>query len=444
MRIQDTSEPYGEWGIKLKPKSGRENSDYRKLKSKLLVRFGLTAGISFAILYLLYTIFWQGRLANRVVSGMQMIFGMDYDRAMEMYQQLFRNNAEGLFFATVLIVFFILLQVVLNWFTGYFDMINHGIGLLLEGDGPIHLPPEMKETEQKLNSVKTELERRAQETQIAEQRKNDLVMYLAHDIRTPLTSIIGYLNLLFDENSLIEDFGNRKKYYTQNSDKEGFTDHRKHAAKAFDREIYEDRDSYSVQDNDKDGVGDRDRYAAIALDKAYRLEKMINEFFDLTRYNSKSHNLHKENIDLYYMLVQLTDELLPMIQENANTVSLHAKEDIIVYGDPDKLARVFNNILKNAVSYGNPNTEIRIDAVEVAEGVIISFTNQGRRLSEEALSVIFDKFSRLDEARQSSAGGTGLGLAIAKEIISLHGGKIEAFSTDTTFTIRIELPGLKK
>ena len=112
----------------------------------------------------------------------------------------------------VLFIFFILLRVVLNWFTGYFDMINYGIGLLLEGDGPIYLPPEMKETEQKLNSVKTELERRAQETQIAEQRKNDLVMYLAHDIRTPLTSIIDYLNLLCDEKSLSDDLEKREKY----------------------------------------------------------------------------------------------------------------------------------------------------------------------------------------------------------------------------------------
>lgn len=174
--------------------------------------------------------------------------------------------------------------------------------------------------------------------------------------------------------------------------------------------------------------------------KAYRLEKMINEFFEITRYNSQQIKLNKETIDLYFMLVQLSDELSPALAQNGNSVVLAVDENLTVYADADKLARVFSNILKNAAAYSYPQTEIIISADKSADQIIINFQNKASGISKEKLSALFDKFYRLDAARISDTGGTGLGLAIAKEIIILHGGTIQATSQDDTITFSITLP----
>ena len=178
----------------------------------------------------------------------------------------------------------------------------------------------------------------------------------------------------------------------------------------------------------------------IALDKAYRLEKMVNEFFEITRYHSKQIKLKKQPVDLYYLLVQLRDEFLPSFSRRNNAVLLELDENIIIYADPEKIARVFGNILKNAAAYSHPNTEITISAIQKEQNTIISFQNKGKTIPAENLSSLFDKFYRLDEARISDTGGTGLGLAIAKEIILLHGGEIEAHSEQETVTFTVKLP----
>ncbi len=221
-------------------------------------------------------------------------------------------------------------------------------------------------------------------------RKNDLIAYLAHDLKTPLTSVIGYLSLLDEAPDMPPE--------------------------------------------------QRAKYTRITLDKAYRLEKMINEFFEITRYNLQQIVIQKEPIDLYYMLVQLTDELLPVLEKNGNTVHLQASETLTVPGDPDKLARVMGNVLKNAAAYSYPHTEITISAEEQGDLVVLRFLNQGRTIPQNKLAALFEKFYRLDEARASGTGGAGLGLAIAKEIVALHGGTIWAESQDETVAFTITLP----
>ena len=242
--------------------------------------------------------------------------------------------------------------------------------------------------------MKQAMEKRLFDAQLAEQRKNDLVMYLAHDIRTPLTSVIGYLNLLDEAKDMPEE--------------------------------------------------QREKYMHITLDKTYQLEKMINEFFEITRYNLQQIQLSKGNIDLCYMLVQLTDELLPVLAQNGNTSVIQMEtEDISIYGDPERLARVFNNILKNAAAYSYPNTEIVISAEERDGNVEIVFRNQGKTIPPEKLETLFEKFYRMDDARSSDSGGAGLGLAIAKEIIALHGGTIRAKSENDTVTFIVTIPAEK-
>lgn len=222
------------------------------------------------------------------------------------------------------------------------------------------------------------------------ERKNNLIAYLAHDLKTPLTSVIGYLSLL-----------------------------------------EEAPDMPAVQ---------RAKYVHISLDKALRLEKLINEFFEITRYNLQQINLEKETIDLSYMLVQMADEFYPILKEHGNNIELNVGDKVTAFADPIKLARVFNNILKNAVAYSYSNSLITIEAASLNDCVTVSFQNRGKTISKQQLDSIFEKFFRLDEARNSNTGGAGLGLAIAKEIISLHGGTIEAVSVNETTTFTITLP----
>ena len=316
---------------------------------------------------------------------------MKHEAAFYYYSDHFRGNKEIFFAVAVLLIFTVLMVRIFRWVTGYFREVNQGIeSLLADDEKQIQLSPEMLPFERKLNSVKQTLAERKMETALAEQRKDELVMYLAHDIRTPLTSVIGYLNLLEEDPNMPPE---------------------QRAARIH-----------------------------IVLEKAYRLETMVNEFFEITKYKSQKITLSKETIDLYYMLVQLSDELSPVLAPRGNTVTLHLDENLTIEADPEKLARVFNNILKNAASYSFPHTEIVISAEKLEHEVIIRFQNSGEDIPNEALASLFNKFYRVDQSRSSDTGGTGLGLAIAKEIVTLHGGAISASSKNHVVTFTVSLP----
>ncbi|MBD5494359.1 MAG: GHKL domain-containing protein, partial [Lachnospiraceae bacterium] len=318
---------------------------------------------------------------------------LNYESALTLYQQVFRNWAALIWGIVVILVFGLLFRVAINWYIEYLVLIGRGIDALVSDEEETNLPIELLSLERKLDNVRLALKQRSMEAALAEQRKNDLVMYLAHDIRTPLTSVIGHLALLEE----IPDMPEEK----------------------------------------------RQNYVHITLEKAYRLEKMINEFFEITKYNLQQIILEEETIDLYYMLVQLTDELSPVLSANGNTIVLNVDENLSIYGDPDKLARVFNNVLKNASAYSYSDTEIIISAEVKDDNVVISFQNKGNTIPQQKLSTIFEKFYRLGEARSSNTGGSGLGLAIAKEIITAHEGTITAYSENNTVIFVITLPALR-
>ena len=365
--------------------------EYLAFQSKLIRRTCINAVTSAAVVVGLYLFVWKQRMGDWIVWLLETFFKMKHEDAFYYYSDHFRGNKEIFFAAAVLLIFTVLLVRIFRWVTGYFSEVNQGIeALLADDEEQIQLSPEMLPFERKLNTVKRTLAERKAETALAEQRKDELVMYLAHDIRTPLTSVIGYLNLLEEEPDMPAE--------------------------------------------------QRAKRVHIALEKAYRLETMINEFFEITRYNSQQITLSKETIDLYYMLVQLSDELFPVFAPRGNTVALHLAEDLTVEADPEKLARVFSNILKNAASYSYPHTEITISAEKSEHEVIIQFQNSGEDIPSEALASLFDKFYRADKSRSSDTGGTGLGLAIAKEIVTLHGGAISASSKNHVITFTISLP----
>nr|WP_288824369.1 HAMP domain-containing sensor histidine kinase [uncultured Clostridium sp.] len=274
---------------------------------------------------------------------------------------------------------------------GYLEeVVNAAKTVYQPDDSTIELSEPLKDVEKQMNQIKMAVLLSQQAVKEAENKKNELVMYLAHDIRTPLTSVIGYLSLLDEAPDMPEE--------------------------------------------------QKAKYVEIALKKALRLEKLINEFFEISRYHTQQIKLTKENVDLYYMLVQLIDEFYPVLSARGNFAVLHADETLTVYADPEKLARVFNNILKNAAAYSYPETEISISAKKQQDTVSIIFENHGHTIPEDQLCGIFEKFNRLDDARKSDTGGAGLGLSIAAEIVRLHGGKISVCSEKDTVTFTVSLP----
>lgn len=259
-----------------------------------------------------------------------------------------------------------------------------------EKESTAYFPKEYAEISAQMAEIRSAMQRNAQLLKDEASRKNDLITYLAHDLKTPLTSVIGYLSLL-DEAP----------------------------------------DMPALQ---------KEKYIHIALDKADRLEKLINEFFEITRYNLQQIDCEKETIDLCYMLVQMTDEFYPLLNAHGNTIEMCVEENITVYGDAEKLARVFNNVLKNAIAYSYPDTLIEIWAEADPNRVKVFLRNQGKTIPAVKLENIFEKFFRLDEARTTNTGGAGLGLAIAKEIVTLHGGSITAKSENELTTFCVSLP----
>ena len=189
---------------------------------------------------------------------------------------------------------------------------------------------------------------------------------------------------------------------------------------------------------------ERMNYTHIALEKSIRLGELINEFFDITRYNLQNIELEPVEIDLTMMLEQLADELYGVLQEKKLSCEVDVEEDLQIYGDPDKLARVFDNILRNAIAYCYENTVIRIEARMKNDEIESVFTNAGDKIPGDMLQTIFEKFYRVDGSRSTGTGGAGLGLAIAKQIAELHGGRIMARSDDNRTQFIVTLPSKEK
>lgn len=184
----------------------------------------------------------------------------------------------------------------------------------------------------------------------------------------------------------------------------------------------------------------RQKYLSISLEKAERLEELINEFFEITRFNLQNLTLSYEKVNLTRLLEQLTYEFKPIFAEKNLNYFLEIEPDTMIRCDINKMQRVLDNLLRNAVNYSFENTTIHILAVQNTDSMHIKFINQGPTIPQEKLERIFEQFYRLDTARSSKSGGAGLGLAIAKEIVELHHGRITAKSSDEIIEFHVMIP----
>lgn len=362
---------------------------YRKLKLSILLQTVFVTALTILVGGFILEYFLEDS-SNDLVKLLTSV-NVQEENARHWYWRIIGNNKDFFLVIGFLCLFSLFFYAALSKMVKYLNQVETGIdNIVLDSADSIHMITELKPIETRLNEIKQILKKQEQEVIEGEKKKNDLIVFLAHDLKTPLTSIVAYLTML---------------------------------------------DSYQDMPEEE-----RQRYTHIALEKSIRLGELISEFFEITKFNLQDIVLEPVELNLSMMLEQLADELYGVLREKNLTCEVEAAEDMVVYGDADKLARVFDNILRNAVSYCYPNTKIRIQAEMTEEGNRIVFSNRGKQIPKEQLGTIFEKFYRLDEARHSTTGGAGLGLAIAKEIVELHGGTIWAESDDEETRFIVMLP----
>ncbi len=381
VEIQSTLRQYMEWGIKLKNNLFRKtfiNFIIKSIVAGVVILFGtltliyITSQFNFHWLYdiapsLYYLL---SRFANYIFRGELIILLMFIVWLVYVILSLYRMIKKIFSYINAIV------ESSNNWFTKDTDYIT--------------LPDELSDLEKKLNYLKRESLTNEKLARENEQKKDELIVYLAHDIKTPLTSMIGYLSILNE----MDDMPKKQQ----------------------------------------------EKYIKIALDKSYRLEELINELFDVARFNSEKIILEKEKLNLNLMLAQIIDDFYPTLSELNKKIELNNEQQIMLVADPDKLGRVFNNLIKNAINYSAENSNIRINVRKNEYNIIVDIINEGRQIPKEKLDQIFEKFYRLDSSRISKTGGSGLGLAIAKDIVQLHGGQIKAISSEKETLFRVELP----
>ena len=243
-----------------------------------------------------------------------------------------------------------------------------------------------------LNKMVEELKELMDKERESERTKNELITNVAHDLRTPLTSIIGYLELLSGDVKLDPEL--QKKYIN------------------------------------------------IAYVKTKRLEKLIEDLFGFTKMNYGKLTMHVAQVDVVKLLSQLLEEFYPSFVDKNLSYELQSNvPDKVITADGNLLARLFDNLINNAIKYGADGKRIMVKLHADDEIVTVSVINYGYVIPADELPLIFNKFYRVEQSRSTNTGGTGLGLAISKNIVDMHGGTITVTSdlSGTVFTVKLKV-----
>ncbi|MFS0556340.1 ATP-binding protein [Brevibacillus sp. 179-C9.3 HS] len=357
----------------------------RSFRFKMIQSLGLSMLISGAISFLIYSLlqlFYQSfyRYVEPLLAVRQFI------------RKMGDINVFLIIFIPLAIFFFFLLT---KRYTTYFEEISTGVNRLANGDftSRVHITSddEFGDIAKDINLAIKQLQYAMERGDFAESSKDQLVLNLAHDLRTPLTSVLGYLDFILNDDQLTRE---QVKHYS-----------------------------------------------TIAFTKSQRLEKLVNELFEITRMSHGMLPLDKRQLNLSELLIQLNEEMYPALEKHHLTARLDVTADLPIYGDGDLLARVFENIMTNAIRYGSEGLYVDINAYTDGENVVIQLINYGDVIPPDMLPHLFDMFFTGDQSRTHQGGSTGLGLFIAKNIVAQHNGTITAESNlaRTLFEVRLPL-----
>lgn len=250
---------------------------------------------------------------------------------------------------------------------------------------------EFSEMAETLNAMAEDIRKLMDREREAERTKNELITNIAHDLRTPLTSIIGYLEILFEKKELPEET--------------------------------------------------KEKYLEIAYTKSKKLQRLIDDLFGLTKLSGGKMAMRVSGIDIVKLLSQLLMEFYPNFERAGLVYELESSlPALMITADANLLARLFDNLINNAIKYGAEGKLIRVNVQSEEDSVIVRVINYGRIIPEAELPFIFDRFYRVDQSRASDTGGTGLGLAIARDIAEMHGGEISVTSDLSGTAFQVILP----
>lgn len=316
---------------------------------------------------------------------------------LEKYNEI--KSVLGVWIIFVIVVgigFFVLFfQLLTKRTSDYLVEISKGIDQIATGDlkkrVPVQGEDEIANIAERLNEMTRELQVLIDNEREYEKEKSDLITNVAHDLRTPLTSIIGYLELVNKKSDLSDE--------------------------------------------------EQEKYISIVYDKSKRLEKLINDLFEFTKAGADRVKLQLVNLDFKRFMEQMVEEFYPSFEEEKLECRVNdTLTDGMIIADPDLLARGIANLFSNAIKYGKDGKVIKVDLKENEKSVYVTITNYGEIIPEKDLEHIFDKFFRVEGSRSAKTGGTGLGLAILKKIVLLHHGKIQVSSDYKGTIFSIELP----
>ncbi|PQP83500.1 vancomycin resistance histidine kinase VanS [Paenibacillus sp. PCH8] len=355
----------------------------RSFRTTMIMLLGLSMLASGAITYGVY------KLLQAYYSGVRL-----EDQLAE-YRHFMRSIGDIYFF---LLLFIPLAILFFFWFTKpyatYFKDISTGIRHLANGDFQhlvqISSKDELGTIAEDVNLASEKLREAVERGDFAENSKDQLIVNLAHDLRTPLTSVLGYLDLLMKDDQLTDE---QVRHFT-----------------------------------------------SIAFTKSQRLEKLIDDLFEITRMNYGMLPIQKMQLDLSELLKQMNEELYPVFEKNHLTTRLKIDMDLTVSGDGELLARVLENLLINAARHGKDGMYVDINGYREAEQIIIQVVNYGGHIHPEHLPHIFDMYYTGDRARSPQEGGTGLGLFIARNIVEQHDGTISVQSDVVRTQFEVLLP----
>ncbi|WP_438346961.1 ATP-binding protein [Paenibacillus sp. FA6] len=359
------------------------NKRIGSFRTKMILLLGLSMLLSGSITYVIY------RILQLYYSSVRL------EDPVAQYRRFMYNIGDIYFFLIIFIPLSILFFFLFTKpYATFFNEISKGIRHLANGDFKNHVHissnDEFRTIAEDINLASEKLQGAVERGNFAENSKDQLVVNLAHDLRTPLTSVLGYLDLILKDDHLTEE------------------QHR--------------------------------HFTSIAFTKSQRLEKLIDGLFEITRMNYGMLPVEKKRIDISELLMQLNEELYPVFEKKNLISRLNIEPNIYITGDGELLVRVFENLLTNATRYGNDGLYVDINSHLDSGHVVIQIVNYGGHIAPEELPHIFDMYYTSDRARTHQEGGTGLGLFIARNIVEQHDGTISVESNVLRTLFEIQLP----